>query len=77
MVEYKELRFLTGWFDGITEFYGTFNSELESSSKSIDGASLFDAKNEERLMEENTQKVQTGLNRVVNDYNLMADVQTF
>ena len=39
-------RFLTGWFDGITEFYSTFNSQLESSSKSIDGASLFDAKNE-------------------------------
>ena len=66
-------RFLTGWFDGITEFYSTFNSQLESSSKSIDGASLFDAKNEERLMEENTQKVQTGLDRIVNDYNLMAD----
>ena len=69
----KATSYLNDWFNGIGEFFGSFNQELNATTKSITGASLFEMSPEKRLFDENATKVETGLNRVVADYNKFAE----
>lgn len=69
----KTTSYLNDWFNGIGEFFGSFNQELNATTKSITGASLFEISPEKRLIDENATKVETGLNRVVADYNKFAE----
>lgn len=65
--------YLDDWFNGIGEFFGSFNQELNATTKSITGASLFEISPEKRLFDENAKKVETGLTRVKADYNRFAE----
>ena len=69
----KATSYLNDWFNGIGEFFGSFNQELNATTKSITGASLFEISPEKRLFDENAKKVETGLNRVNADYNKFAE----
>ena len=69
----KTTSYLDDWFNGIGEFFGSFNQELNATTKSITGASLFEISPEKRLFDENATKVETGLTRVKADYNKFAE----
>ena len=69
----KATSYLNDWFNGIGEFFGSFNQELNATTKSITGVSLFEISPEKRLFDENSKKVETGLNRVNADYNRFAE----
>ena len=69
----KATSYLNDWFNGIGEFFGSFNQELNATTKSITGASLFEMSPEKRLFDENATKVETGLTRVKADYNKFAE----